>query len=124
MTGGLRERILTQLADPESLRIIASVLKERKTALEIEKELSVPSSTLYRKISELKGCGLLMIDTFEFRPDGKREARYSCTFSEIVFRTTTNLEIELELAPSARSIEKRWFELFFSRTSSGSPEQH
>src|ERR1035437_4432960 len=109
---GLREKILAQLADSESFQIIACVLEEKKSAMTIAKELNLPSTTLYRKISELKECGLLMIDTFALRPDGKREALYACTFREMVFRATTEHGFELEIIPSARSLEKRWFELF------------
>jgi predicted transcriptional regulator len=111
---GLRERMLVQLADPDSFRIVSSVLTESKSAMAIGKELNLPSSTLYRKISELKECALLMTDTFVVRADGKREALYTCTFKEIVFRTTEHA-LELELVPTERSLEKRWFELFFTR---------
>jgi DNA-binding transcriptional ArsR family regulator len=121
VTGSLRERIIAQLADPESRKIITSVLGGRKTATSIGKELSLPPSTLYRKISELRESGLLMIDSFALRSDGKREALYARTFSEIVFRTKGR-EIELEVVLSARSLERRWFELFSSRNAS-SPEQ-
>jgi predicted transcriptional regulator len=109
---GLRERMLIQLADPDSYQIIASVLKGSKSAIAIGRELNLPSSTLYRKISELKECALLMTDTFVVRPDGRREALYACTFKEIAFRTTEE-GLELELTPTERSLEKRWFELFF-----------
>jgi hypothetical protein len=119
-TDDLRERILAQLADIESLRIIASVLNERKTAIEIGKELGLPSTTLYRKVSELKECGLLTVDTFGFRPNGKREAQYGCAFSEIVLRTTSH-GLELELIPSRKSQEKRRFELLSSKDGGASP---
>jgi DNA-binding transcriptional ArsR family regulator len=114
VTGDLRQKIINQLADQESHDIIAAVLREQKTAAMIGEELDLPPSTLYRKISELKECGLLMIDSFDFRPDGKREARYACSFSEILFKTKGD-KIELEIIPSARGLEKRWFELFFSK---------
>jgi DNA-binding transcriptional ArsR family regulator len=114
VTEDLRERILAQLADPESLQIITSVVKEGRTALELGKELSLPSTTLYRKIAELRECGLVTVDTFEFGPNGKREARFACTFKEIVLRTSRE-GIELEVIPSARSQEKGWFELFFAK---------
>lgn len=122
VTGDLREKIIAQLADLESRQIVASVLREPKTAVAIGQEMSLPSSTLYRKVSELKECGLLMVDSFSIRPDGKREARYVCSFTEIVLRPGDR-EVELEVTPSARSLEKRWFELFFSRATRSFPEQ-
>ena len=121
VTGDLREKIIAHLADPESRRIVASVFREQKTALMIGQEVSLPPSTLYRKISELKECGLLIIDSFSIRPDGKREARYICAFNEIVFKPGET-EVELEITLSPRSLEKRWFELFFSKTTERFPE--
>ena len=87
----------------------------------IGQEVTLPPSTLYRKISDLKDCGLLMIDSFSIRPDGKREARYICAFNEIVFKPG-ELEVELEITLSARSLERRWFDLFFSKATEKFPE--
>jgi DNA-binding transcriptional ArsR family regulator len=121
VTGNLRDRIISKLADPESRQILTSVFREHKTAIMIGQEVALPPSTLYRKISELKECGLLMVDSFSIRPDGKREARYVCTFNEIVFKPGEG-EVELEITSSARSLEKRWFDLFFSKTTERFPE--
>jgi hypothetical protein len=117
ITGELRERMIAYLSDPESRQIISSVLKEPKTATTVRIELNLPASSAYRKISELRDCGLLMVDRFLIRPDGKREALYSCSFSEIDLKVESG-DLVLEVVPSKRSLEKRWFELFFSRTTS------
>lgn len=122
ITGDLKEKIIAYFADPESRQIISCVLKEPKTATTIRVELELPASSAYRKISELKDCGLLMIDRFIIKSDGKREALYSCSFSEINFKVEEG-KIELEVIPSARSLEKRWFELFFSKATQRSREQ-
>ena len=122
ITGGLRDRMIAHLADPESRRIISSVIKEPKTAATIEAELNLPASSAYRKISGLKDSGLLMVDRFMIRSDGRREAFYSCSFSEIKF-TVEQGDLELDVVPTPRSMEKRWFEMFFSKATPRSPEQ-
>jgi hypothetical protein len=119
--GDLRDRIVAQLADPDSRRIISSTLRESKTALTIGKELDLPTSTLYRKLADLKKCGLLMVDRIVVREDGKREPAYACTFKQISLKPGEK-EVELEIVLSERGMEKTWFEFFFASPASG-PEQ-
>jgi hypothetical protein len=54
VAGRNKELMIASLADPESRSIIIAVMAKPKAAVEIEKELGLPQSTLYRKISELK----------------------------------------------------------------------
>jgi predicted transcriptional regulator len=114
VAGHLKEMIIASLADLESQKIITAVMAKPKTATEIEKETALPQSTLYRKISELRGCGLLMVERFAVKPDGRREALYACPFVEVRFKAVQG-EIEVEVVQTEESVEKRWFELFFSR---------
>ena len=114
VAGHLKEMMIAGLADSESRKIIIAVMAKPKAAAEVEKELGLPQSTLYRKISELKECGLLMVERFEVRPDGRREALYACSFAEVRFKAESG-EIVLDLIQTEESKEKRWFELFFSR---------
>jgi DNA-binding transcriptional ArsR family regulator len=116
VAGHLKERMIASLADSESRKIIVAVIAKPKTAVEIEKETELSQSTLYRKISELKECGLLMVERFTVRLDGRREALYACPFTEVRFIATQG-GVELELIETEESLEKRWFELFFSRQS-------
>jgi hypothetical protein len=116
--GDLRDRIIAQLADADSRRIIGSTLKQPKTAQGLGRELNLPTSTLYRKIADLKDCHLLMVDEIVVREDGKREPAYACTFKEISIKPGED-QVELEIVLSDRGNEKRWFDLFFPRTGSG-----
>jgi predicted transcriptional regulator len=122
VAGSLRERMISSFADQESRRIITAVVAKPKTAIEIEKELDLPQSTLYRKISELKECGLLMVESFDVRQDGRREAVYACPFSEVRFKAEQGV-IELEVIQTEESLKKRWFELFFSKQDVSSLER-
>jgi predicted transcriptional regulator len=121
VTGQLKERVIATLADLESRKIVTAVHGESKTIGTIEGELGLPQSTLYRKISELRQCGLLMVDRFIIKPDGKREAVYARSFDEVRLRSEKQ-EFKLEIIESAKSLEKRWFELFFSNPVFSSPE--
>lgn len=121
VTGPLREKVLSSLADDESRRILASVLEKPKPPSQIEREVGLAPTTLYRKISQLKACGLLMVHRFNVSPDGKKETMYACTFEEIKLRPSAD-GFEIELVESAESLERRWFELFFSRGSVSPPE--
>ena len=75
--------------------------------------LGMTQSTLYRKISSLRACGLLMVDRFLVSPDGKREALYVCTFTEISLKAV-NGRMELSLVETERSRERRWLTAFFA----------
>jgi len=121
--GHLKERIIASLADPESRKILIAVVAKPKTVAEIEEETDLPQSTLYRKISELRGCGLLMIERFAISPDGRREAMYACPFAELRFKPTQD-GIEFELIETEQSLEKKWFELFFSRENISKSGRH
>ena len=114
VAGPFKEKLIASLSDPESRKIIMAVMTKPKTAVEIEQELDMPQSTLYRKISELKECGLLMIDRYSVKPDGRREAMYAVPFAEIRFKAFQG-QIEVELIQTEESLMKRWFELFFSK---------
>jgi predicted transcriptional regulator len=123
VTGQLKARMIQMLGDPDAQRILSCVSRESKTVSTIEAELALSSSTTYRKIGELKESGLLMVDRFSDKPEGKKEAMYICTFKEVKFTTTEagehgGGEIELDIKLSGRAEEKRWFDWFFSSSSS------
>ena len=106
------------LGDPDAQRILSCVSRVSKTSTAIETQVGLSSSTAYRKIGELREAGLLMVDRFLEKPDGKKEAMYICTFKEVKFTAPEGAEgegeIELEVKLSRRAEEKRWFDWFFS----------
>jgi len=112
--GDLRRQIMAALGDPEAQLILSFVTRESRTSSTIAKELGLPPSTVYRKIGQMRECGLLLIDRFLIGPDGKREALYTCAFTEIRFKTEAK-DLELEITLSQKALEKRWFEIFFSK---------
>ncbi len=120
--GGLRAKILAGLADPESAKILSAILEKPKSALILEGELGISQSTLYRKISDLKDAGLMMVVKYDVSPDGRKEALYACTFKEIRLRGT-GPEFVLELVETPRSLENRWFRLFYAQSGVNSEER-
>jgi predicted transcriptional regulator len=96
---------------------MVSVLASPKTTVEIENEVHLPQSTLYRKITELKESGLLMIDRYEVRSDGRREAVYTCPFSEVHMKVEGG-QLVFDVIESERGKERRFFDLFFGRSDS------
>ena len=115
VTGDLRRRMTAVLGDPEVQQILSHVIREPKKSSTIAMELDLPLSTVYRKIGWMRECGLLLVDRFIIGQDGKREAVYSCAFTEIRFKSEAQgLELEITLSPKAW--EKKWFDIFYSRT--------
>lgn len=114
VTGRLRDAIIDCLSDRDCRRIMLSVLSKPKPTGAIEREVNLPQSTLYRKISELKESGLLMIERYEVRDDGRREAVYSCSFSEVRLRVEGE-EIVIDVTENEKGKERRWFDLFYQR---------
>lgn len=115
VAGQLGQEMLARFGDPESRDILGAVASTPRSALEIERVVGLPQSTLYRKISRLRECGLLMVDRFVLRPDGTKEALYLCTFDRLCVRMDGK-ETQVELIEAPRSVERRWFELFFARS--------
>ena len=113
VVGRLREMVIAGLSDPESRRIITAVSGKPMPAVEIKKKIELPQTTLYRKISELKACGLLMVDRFVFGRDGRMAELYACPIAGMNFKAVGG-EIELELIQTKESAERRWFELFLT----------
>lgn len=114
VAGRLVQDILASVGDPESMSILVAVLSTSKSASRIEQEVRLPQSTLYRKVSRLRECGLLMVDRFALRPDGTKEALYLCSFDRLCLRVEGG-EIVVDLVEAPGNLGRRWFELFFGR---------
>ena len=115
--GELKKKVCAILSDPESIQIIEAVLDKPKSETTLRRELNIPQSSLYRKLSCLRETGLLMVESYSIRPDGRREASYSCAFREVRFRVEGK-QLFLDLTESQRGKERRWFELFYGVSSS------
>lgn len=106
-----KEKVLVSLGDPESLMILNAVSDSPKSASLLMEELKLTQSTLYRKLSALRACGLLMVDSFAITPDGKRQALYACTFTELTLKRGED-GLLLDLFETERLKERKWLRLF------------
>ncbi|MGN6629201.1 MAG: winged helix-turn-helix domain-containing protein [Candidatus Nitrosocosmicus sp.] len=64
--------ILKELLDKHSYKILLSIVDESKTVFQICTEISVPTSSTYKKIKKLKDVGLLIVDKIEINDNGKK----------------------------------------------------
>ena len=113
VAGHLKEQIIASLSDADSRRIVVAASERPRTATEIESSLLIPQSTLYRKITELKDCGLLMVDHYIIKADGRREAVYACPFRALHFMIVDG-DIDLDFVQSEEAKERKWYSLFFT----------
>jgi predicted ArsR family transcriptional regulator len=66
-----KQRILTAIADPYSRMILRTIMHDNKSALELSKECGIPVTTMYRRIEELLGAGLIIQAKASRTKDGK-----------------------------------------------------
>jgi hypothetical protein len=73
-------------------------------------ETLIPMSTLYRKVSELKSVGLVIVEGFEIR-SGKKVEYLRTAFSEVKVAATEN-GVTVELIPVSEQVLLKWLVLF------------
>lgn len=81
--------VFAALNDEQSLEILKALQKRSLTAKELNEEVSVPMSSLYRKLDVLCDAGLLETN-IEIRPAGKNANRYSVAMNSITIDLTGN----------------------------------
>lgn len=110
--GESRDKMLAILGDGESQKILSLIVREPRTTSGVATELSLPLSTVYRKMGMMRQCGLLLVERYLVGGDGKREALYTNAFSEIRFRPESD-GVGIEVTLSQKALEKKWVGLLF-----------
>ncbi len=68
---------LTQvMTDEYTRKILVSAIDKPKTVEDLSKENDIPISTCYRRVHEMVGGGILMVQRVVVSPDGKRYELY------------------------------------------------
>jgi predicted transcriptional regulator len=75
--------LLKELLDRDSYKILLSIVDESKTVFQICNEISVPTSSTYKKIKKLKDAGLLIVDKIEINDNGKKVFFYKSKIRSI-----------------------------------------
>jgi len=105
-----KEKILKAVADPEGVSIVMCIRTDSKSAQTISTETGIPLSTVYRKLDELKGAGLMMTEHFTFSA-GRKVDFVMTTFEQIRIKLGKD-QMELEIIPSNGAASLRWLNLF------------
>ncbi|MCI4358615.1 MAG: winged helix-turn-helix domain-containing protein [Thermoplasmata archaeon] len=97
----LQEAILQALGDPLSRQILLLLADAPKAARELLHVVSVPQSTLYRRLGELKDMGLLDVQRSIITEDGKKMELYRSLLEEVVIHLRGQT---LEVRPRRRDL--------------------
>jgi len=70
------QKVIGALADAESRAILFSIIEQPKSVQELIDELHIPTSSVYKKISDLQSLALVKVEKTVFAPRGKRLKLY------------------------------------------------
>lgn len=76
-------KLLKELFDGYSYKIVMSTIEDSKTVFEICKENDLPISSTYKKIKKLKDLGLLFIDRIVINEKGKKVVFYKSKIQSV-----------------------------------------
>lgn len=97
---------LVEALDDEVCRAVLRELDEPRTALELTDALSVPSSTMYRKLSLLSDAGLVA-EAVRLRADGRHETEYVVGFDSIEIECDEDGELAATVRARTGSADAR-----------------
>lgn len=109
---GAKRSLMKALADEEASKLLACATWKAKSVVELMKECSIPHTSAYRLVNELKDKGLLVAERMMISEDGKKYALYRSTFRSINIKFEEG-SIEVEATPN-RDVFDRAFRLFYS----------
>ena len=78
-----REELVKLISDKHARKIIDSIQKKSKSAIQISRELDLELSTTYRRLQKLQKHRLLKI-TFKITSDGKKSFYYQSKVNSII----------------------------------------
>lgn len=108
----LRKALLRALADDQSARILAATSRRPRAAMDLIRDLELPSSSTYLRLHELEEAGLLAAAKTVLTKDGKKYQMFKATFREVSVKFNAG-EIAVSAVPNADVVQKA-FQLFHS----------
>lgn len=106
------QAILKALTDQKNRVILALTASKPLSAMEIIEKAEIPSSSAYRRISQLEEQGLIGVDRTIVTPDGKSYNLYKAAFVKVTINFQAGHFI-VEVVPNQDIVEKAAI-LFFS----------
>jgi DNA-binding transcriptional ArsR family regulator len=113
LEGGLRDRVLQAMGDPECATLLHSIRETPKDAQALSRETGIPLSSVYRKLANLKEAGLIITSSIRLTPEGKRQDLLISAVTEVRISFVGN-DVEVDLIPTRENASRIWFELFKS----------
>ena len=95
----INQKIIETLADHESRHLLFSIIRKPKTAAELSKQLSIPLSSVYKKLSDLEELTLIEIAKWMISDKGRRYRSYKSRISKAVINIQ-NKEPTITLIPN------------------------
>lgn len=84
--GSHQELVLQALGDPLSRQILLLLSEAPRSARDLLRTVSVPQSTLYRRLSELRSSGLVDVQRSIINEEGKKMELYRSLLEEVEVR--------------------------------------
>ena len=108
-----QQAILKALGDEISCKILTLISQKPESVLTIIAKTGIPSSSAYRRITELEEEGLIALKHIVYTPKGKTVKIYKSVFKEITI-TFKDERIVVEAVPNTDIVEKagRFFDAF------------
>jgi len=78
-----KKAVLQTLADDCSIAILRATMDKARSAMDLVREFTFPSSTVYRRINELLDLKLLAVEKIVVTDDGKKFSLYRSVVKEI-----------------------------------------
>jgi len=102
--------LLRALADDEARKIIACAISAGKSVADIVRDCSIPHTSAYRLVNELKSQGLLIVERVMISKDGKKSLLYRSSVRSVLVKFEEG-QINVEILPND-NITERTYRLF------------
>ena len=76
---------LNSILENDTYKIILSVIEHSKTVYQIHKDISLPLSSLYKRIKKLENLGVLSIDKITIDAKGRKLIFYKSKIKNLTF---------------------------------------
>ena len=77
---------LSNIIENDTYKIILSVMESSKTVYQIHKEISLPLSSIYKRIKKLEDLGILSIDKITLNNKGRKLIFYKSKIKNLTFK--------------------------------------
>ncbi|MDH2901789.1 MAG: helix-turn-helix domain-containing protein [archaeon] len=79
----IKDELIKALADEYSKKIILKTINQARSVEELAQAESIPISTAYRRVNEMKENGILIVERIVITDDGKKYDLYRSAFRKL-----------------------------------------